>query len=67
MQLIRGGIHRRDHTVDITVNNGPIGIAKNDDSDAPVFEVLLVLHILVGGKQQIKPGIFSRIEQFTID
>ena len=63
----RGGIHRRDHTVNITVNNGPVGITKNDDSDPSVFEVLLVLHVFIGGEQQIKPGILSRFEQLTID
>ena len=54
-----GGILRRDHTVDMTVNNGPVGITKYDDSDPPVFAVLLVFPVFIGGEQQIKPGILS--------
>src|ERR1700677_3874070 len=61
----RGSLDSGHNSFDVAAQNGPLGIAKNNDGDFPSRQVLLIAKV-VRSQQQFKTPGFGGIEEGTV-
>ena len=52
------GVHRVSNPLHMQAQDRPLRGAKHEDGNRPACKILLVADILVGGQQQLEPGLF---------
>src|ERR1700733_460886 len=62
-----GCIDSGHNSFNVAAQNGPLSIAKNNDSDFPSRQVLLIAKVLVRSQQQFKTCGLGGIEEGTVD
>jgi hypothetical protein len=62
----RGRVQSSDNPINVTAQDGPLGVAKDDDGNFPGGQVLLMPHILVGRHEHLEASGFGCIEQGAV-
>jgi hypothetical protein len=61
------GIDSGHNSSKVAAQNGPLGIAKNNDSDFPSRQVLPIAKVFVRSQQQFKTSGLGCIEEIAVD
>lgn len=62
----RGCIHGRKNRFNVATQRRLLLIADNHKRDFPIFQVLLIAHVFVGGEQNVKACRLRHRYQFTV-